>query len=491
MKGPTTTVFARPLEHERPPAPDAAKDLFDRDWLRRYVEFSARSVRRRPLLFAFVSCGMIIAAATALVALPKTYEVQSRLLAQKNPVLAVRADATQIEPTRAAAETITSRDNLQALMAQTDLLAESRRHRAPALRLQDWALQKLNRVPSEKDLADELIGFLEKNLVVSTTPDGMITTRLQWPDPVMAYRLVDAAQQNFLEKRHVLEVSTIVEQISILEAHAERLKNEVDAQVAALQRLQERSAPARPRAAPVKREVAADPESDNLRVRLSAKRRAIADLEEFRQRHLMELQTRLIEQRAVHSENHPVVADLERSIELLRRESPEISALRQEEAELRRTLADSPEPASGGAAGANAGTEWVGSAYPQEDSAVEYGRSQLRFATQQYAAIRDRISAAKIDLDTARAAFKYRYSVVAPPEIPRGPIKPNAPLVVIAAVIAGALLALFATTAADLRSGVVLERWQVEQLLPPSHFVIELQLAEPGAGETSASGTGP
>ena len=48
---------------------------------------------------------------------------------------------------------------------------------------------------------------------------------------------MDAAQQNFLETRHVLEVSTIAEQISILEGHAARVKKDLEAQVADLQRL--------------------------------------------------------------------------------------------------------------------------------------------------------------------------------------------------------------------------------------------------------------
>ena len=63
------------------------------------------------------------------------------------------------------------------------------------------------------------------------------------------------------------------------------------------------------------------------------------------------------------------------------------------------------------------------------------------------------------------AAFKYRYRMVVPPQIPNGPIKPKASLMMVAAAIAGLLLALFTTTLADLRSGVVLERWQLEDLL--------------------------
>ncbi len=472
----TNEVHARPIHSPAPhPVYDGPhEELFDWHKVQGYALFSLGSVRRRPLLFLSVFATMILLAVVALVVLPKTYEVQSRLLAQKNPVLAVRADSNQMEPTRAAAETIIGRDNLRSLIQQTDLLQEWTKHRAPILRWKDWLLRALNRAPTEEELTKGLTLLLEKNLTVWTTPDGTVAIQVRWRDPLMAYRLVDAAQQNFLEKRHVLEISTIVEQISILEGHASGLKKEIETQVAELQRLRDNFAPKSARAAPPPPPAKmVDPEQRNLRVMLNAKRRVITDLEEFRQRHLVELQTRLTEQRAIYSENHPIVVDLQRSIELLRHQSPQVVMLRQEEADLRRQLANYSEGAEGVAPGAaNIPAELFRDLSGSEDSSVEYAGSQLRYAAAQYASLRERIDAARIDLDTARAAFKYRYSVVVPPEIPGSPIKPKATLVIMAALVAGLFLALFATTAADLLSGVVLERWQLEDLLPPSQAIL-------------------
>src|SRR5262249_47249304 len=135
------------------------------------------------------------------------------------------------------------------------------------------------------------------------------------------------------------------------------------------------------------------PEGVNLRVMLDAKRRAIADLEEFRQKHLIELQTRLTEQRAIYSENHPIVTDLQRSIELLKQPSPQLAMLRQEEAALRRQLAESGEdPSAKG--NPNLAADIFRDLAAGEDSSVEYARSQLRYAVQQYATMRERIDAA-------------------------------------------------------------------------------------------------
>jgi uncharacterized protein involved in exopolysaccharide biosynthesis len=461
------------------------EELFDWPRVRQYVLFSLGSVRRRLLLFLSVSCGMILLAATGLAVLPKTYEVEARLLAQKNPVLAVRADSSQTDlPTRAAAETIIRRENLQALIRQTDLLQEWQKTRAPILRVKDWVLRLLHLEQTPKELTEGLTDLLEKNLTVWTTPDGTVGVRVQWRDAPTAFRLVDAAQQNFIEKRYVLEVSTIAEQISILEGHAGTLKKDIETQVAELQNLRKPAAKGarRPAFRPAIRSL--DTDAPNLRAVLDGKRRALADLEDSRRKKVAELQTRLTEQRAIYSENHPALLDLERSIDSLRRESPQVAALRQEERDLRRQLADRSEDGEGAIAGApNIPAELFRDLSTDEDSSVEYARAQLQYAAQQYAAMRGRIDAARIDLDTARAAFKYRYSVVTPPQMPRGPIKPKAPLVMVAALVAGLFLALFATTFADFRAGVVLKRWQLEDLLGPSPSIVDVRLPWPPTGE--------
>ncbi len=77
----------------------------------------------------------------------------------------------------------------------------------------------------------------------------------------------------------------------------------------------------------------------------------------------------------------------------------------------------------------------------------------------------DRIDSARIELDTARAAFKYRYAVLRPPILPSAPAKPKLPLLAIGALLAAAGLSVIAAVLADLRSGRLLETWQVERLL--------------------------
>src|SRR5215467_9556943 len=100
-------------------------DLFD--WRRgaRLVVFALRSVRRRILLFLLVLFAMVGLPAAALVVLPKTYEVESRILAQPNAVLATRGAAGQADqPSRAAAELIVRTENVRSLVRQSKLVEE-------------------------------------------------------------------------------------------------------------------------------------------------------------------------------------------------------------------------------------------------------------------------------------------------------------------------------------------------------------------------------
>jgi len=461
------------------------EELFDWQKVRRLGFFALNSVRRRLWLFLLIWLGMVVIAVTALKVMPKTYEVRSSILAQKNPILGTHADNGREQPSRGAPELIVRTENLHGLIAQTDLIKEWSKRRAPISRIKDLLMLKLKGAPpSESERLLALTGLLRQNLVVWTTNDGTVYIKLQWPDAFMAYRIVDAANQSFLEERHVREVSTYAEEISILEVHAEQLREEIDKQVAEAQHLRERSSGQRAAPSTQRPSVAAvaspsvNPEAVDLRVKLEAKRRAISDIEEMRRRHLAELQTRLAEQRTIYSETHPLMRDLEQNIESLKNESPQLVALRQEEGELKERLSSIR---GGISTGPTTSVPVIPSELfridrdSSEDPMLDYARTQLRLSISQYAALRERINAARIDLDTAQAGFKYNYSVLQIPEVPRGPIKPNAPLMTAAAFVAGLLLALFATTAADLRSGLMLETWQLENALGPGHSIIEVR----------------
>jgi len=212
-----------------------------------------------------------------------------------------------------------------------------------------------------------------------------------------------------------------------------------------------------------------DPEVERLSAVLAAKQRLITDLDDSRLRNLADLQKLLAEQKARYTDRHPSVIGTQERIDALAQESPEVTARRKEAEDLQAELlahrgkpinrhVERPLPASIPRLELPRRDE-------TEEPEVESARARLKFALEKYQDLRARADNATLQLEARRAAFKYRYTVVVPAELPKGPSAPNVPTVGTAAVIAGALLAAFAAVCADLRGGRIVEAWQVERAL--------------------------
>jgi hypothetical protein len=245
--------------------PDAEPDgesLFDIRQIADYVGFVYRAIGRHKLLASGTFALLLALTALVVIFVPRTYYVEVKLLAQRNAVMAALSNPGRAvpwdadAPTRAAAETVLRRDNLISLITQTDLINESERRRAPVHRLKSWILETLFRyelTPDEK--LDSVVAQLEENMLVTAGPvgDGTVTIELYWPDPEMAYRLVERAQEAFLEARQVAETSAIQESIAILERYADSLNRNISKTLSQIDRTQASTAPARPATTVVRR----------------------------------------------------------------------------------------------------------------------------------------------------------------------------------------------------------------------------------------------
>src|SRR5262249_41420355 len=156
------------------------------------------------------------------------------------------------------------------------------------------------------------------------------------------------------------------------------------------------------------------------------------------------------ETKAQYSDNHPVVLDLQQSIAALQQESPELQVLKKElttlETELRRRGLLQDVPLGGTRARSLADPAALEPLDPreEEDPDVAYTKTQVKHALARYNALLDRIDTARLELDTAQAAFKHKYQVLKPPQRPKAPIRPRVTLVLLASILAGLFLALLA-----------------------------------------------
>ncbi len=83
----------------------------------------------------------------------------------------------------------------------------------------------------------------------------------------------------------------------------------------------------------------------------------------------------------------------------------------------------------------------------------------------QLQSILERTDGARIELAVSEAAFKYRYTVIKPAQVPREPESPNLRLMLVAGLLAAVLLSVAAAVASDLISNRIHEPWQVERQL--------------------------
>jgi uncharacterized protein involved in exopolysaccharide biosynthesis len=370
------------------------------------------------------------------------------------------------------------------MINQTRLMEHWQANRNPLLRFKDKLLELVTGPLSDEEKMEIMVNTLEKRLLVFSM-DQTVVIRIDWPDAQMARQLVETAQQNFLEARHVQEVSAISEAISILEMHAAETQTGIEEAIKQVQAVAEerkkgnKAALPRPRpAATVNSNEAPAQELAQLKFLIRTKRRSITDLEEFRSRRLTELQAQLAEQKVIYSANHPTVVDMEQRIGALQKESPQVLQLKRDEESLvgeyksrgGRDVVNLSDMGPSGSARSITSTSDLDAALgalagPEDDPAMLVARDQLRMATARYQDLLMRIDAARIELDTARAAFKYRYSVVSPALTPRKPISPNVMLIILGGLIGAIVCAFIASTLLDLRGGRLIEAWQVEAQL--------------------------
>jgi hypothetical protein len=91
----------------------------------------------------------------------------------------------------------------------------------------------------------------------------------------------------------------------------------------------------------------------------------------------------------------------------------------------------------------------------------------LGSAVSEYTRLRESIRGKQIALDTAQAAFNHRYKVLVPADVPSKPTKTKGPVILAGGIIAALVLGLLLAIAGELRTGVIVERWQVHQMEIP------------------------
>lgn len=493
----------------RDPSEEGREDEFDLQQLKEIAGFLLRAPRRRPRLAAASLILTLVLGFLIAKYLPRTYTCDLRILAQRNLVLPAldnpgravphEADA----PTKNAADAILRSDNLVALTKQLDLVDRWEATRQPAARFKDSVFGVLG-TKSEDDRLRDIIGLLAKRLVV-LADESTITISIEWPDRETAFDIVSLVQKNFLEARYDANVNVIVEAIRILDERAKPQAAEVDAALAELMKIEaERgtggpalpitptpttpavhtpgtaprpaSTVTAPRPTTATTAGVAPAESD-VAHELQDVRRRIRAITEDHERQVADAQRQLVDARATLGPMHPTVVGLNEKLAQLVEAPAELKALDARERELIALLAipaPAPVPASTDAPAPprfapSVPAPTVPRLRPtvdlRDDTKTVLARQRLTNASTKYNELLSRIEAANIELEVTRAAFKYQYTVVRPPELARGPSKPNVSLVLFGSLLLSLLLMVLVPGGVDLWRGRLMEPWQVERRL--------------------------
>jgi hypothetical protein len=473
--------------------------------IREIAGFVLRAPRRRPKLV--VAVFVVIATLGVLVgmAIPKTYNSQVKLLAQRTALHQLTGQNNNVEdnPTKNVADMIMRRDNLVALAKEANLVQRSSDGKSKILMFKNRLMDKLFGAPSEADMLTVMVNTLAAKLEVTVTEDSEVVISVNWSDPKLAYDLVTLVQKNFLEARYDSDVAVINDSIQVLQEHAKselaRVDKELDDYakiVATRAKTSARAAPVavpaaggrtfvlRPAAGAASAEPVVDPE---LAKELEEKRTQMRSLEEGRQRTLDNLNQQLSQAQLTLTPMHPTVIGLQQQIAQLQEPSPELAQLRAEVRALMAQIAGAPSVAAAGAAQApivrilppprtllipesavDAGTAidplLVAPANTDRDGPLQLAQSELELAIRSYEDALMRLDASKVELDITGAAYKHRYTVVTPAELSRAPKKSLGRIVEIASVLGGLLVALLLATGLDMMGGVIFEPWQVRRL---------------------------
>ena len=328
---------ARPLYQDEAP-------VFVLANLRVAAGFPLRALRRHKKLASAVFASLIVAVAATIAVTPKHYIVETKFFAEKNFVMpalgnprrAVPSDGDS--PTRLAQEAVMKRTNLLEIARKTKLLSFWDQMRSPLGKVRDRVSAMIRGPMSDSDKLEALLGVMEKRMWV-TSAEGTVAIGIDWPDPAIAYRIVQEAQQNFFEQRHESEVSLIGESIGIIEGHvlsAQRAIQEAQAQINAF--VPKRAAISIPRPIAMSNSGGPSQAVIELQADLRSKEQAISDITGSRTQQLTTLQTALSSMRTKYGPAHPDVTALEENIRQLAQPSAQLAQLRQEESDLRSRL---------------------------------------------------------------------------------------------------------------------------------------------------------
>jgi uncharacterized protein involved in exopolysaccharide biosynthesis len=471
----------------------AAGGGFQAELLQSYVSFLRRAVRSRWRVSALVLAVGTMLTVAATVYWPRTYACTTVLMASGTGVLESRDGSPALA---GAADLILRHENLEEIIRDTGLVQKARQRRPALLHLKDRIFAAAFGEMDDKTQTAALLGTLQSKIDVSTEK-GDLSVKVEWSDPVTSADVAEAARQSFVKARHTAEISAFEEKMTILDGHSIKLREDIGALAAQLKAARDKQiAQAREERSQVKK--AADPdvpvqhfarrsviEPDAqlpaLKDKLEAQKAKLALAEADRDKRIREEQAKYDDMKLKLTSAHPEVVTQSERVAMASQVPSELALMRAEVKDLegavrQRESVNKQGNDLAGLGGILAGSSKSAAAEPlpaeitdllERDNLDPALSAQLSGAVTTYGSLRNDMVSTRIDLDTAQAAFNHRYQVIIPAEVPTKAEKPKAAAILGGGLVFSLLIALLLPLFFELRTGIIVERWQVAQLQLP------------------------
>lgn len=334
-----------------------------------------------------------------------------------------------------------------------------------------------------------MVQTLEAKMKINVK-ESVLEITIEWSDPETTAALAEALKDEFLKLRHYAEVSAFQDKIGIFDTHSAQMREEIAAlaeqmkstlAARAADATGEPAKPGAPRRTVVRTtrpKVVVDEVAADNKKKLADARQRLAQEEGARAARMAAEQAKLDELKLKFTPSHPQVITQQERLANAADVPPSLAVLRSEVADLeglakqREGLAETSQSVTAVTTEARAAASTVPLStdvlklLEREDVDPALG-AQMSTAVLRYSSLMNDVRGAKLALDTAQAAFKHRYQIVLPVEIPEAPIRPKPWLIVLGGLVISLLLSLLVPIVLELRRGVLEDRWQIEKLQLP------------------------
>jgi len=438
--------------------------------------FLVRSVRRHPKAAALGAAATFFMAVMALITMPPVFRAEGRILTHMAYFIPALASPTRSVPwqsqhaTTGAVEVIRSRENYVRVINEANLAQRWAETRTRTGKILDGVRTMVLGPLEGEQLMDALVSILEKATLPYIDND-VISISIDWNDAETARVLAEASMKVFLERRQSGEISEIEDTVKILERNLESSRPNLAAAENNLRSVLASRGQLR-RVATPRPVMPAAGTSPTIVAGLAEKRARLGKLQAEFESRIARAQEKVDRLRESIGPSHPDMISAVRELEDASRPTEEMNQLQAETMRLEIDM----NHAAGAADPLPPDIVVDVGGGNRMDPAVEQAVADYRRAREAYDDFKRRLSDARVEMQTTKAAFNYRYIITQPPLKPAKAIKPRPPMVLGAGFVAALFMGLLMAVLVDLRTKKVVESWMVERI---AHVPLLGEIDEP------------